>query len=178
MVGSIVVGIIIGLLISIIAGDFQSVTQFMSTISAFASMLMVVVTGLYVFFTYKLVRETQEAREQDVAPVITFDLIDEKPVLVNVGNGPASQIEVTLSAEPDGISESIEIMNLASGEHQEIVGTPFYGHFQRGGDKDPDFDELRVTGSCVDGFGNERSIEWAFDVETIKEQQFLEVDSV
>jgi hypothetical protein len=70
-------------------------------------------------------RETRKARQQEIMPAFEFQPEPLNPALVNVGNGPARKLDVTVSLLPAGETRHIRRQSVATGEGIHIGGEPF-----------------------------------------------------
>lgn len=162
------------------------------TASLGTSVLLVVLTGTYAFITLWMTYETKQSRQQAVQPVLEFQPREYRSTIVNLGNGPARKIDLTLTFEPKGDSHQITWHSLIP--HQEVVITtaPFSmiadreyldlqlqatdrdleetqnDDFWEGFDGYP-YEQLHMTGSCEDIWGNTEKIDEQYDVRTLTE---------
>lgn len=154
--------------IGLIQSLFNSLNTFASFVSAGATGILVLVTAVYVLTTWSLVRETREAREQEVMPVMKLELESHiigglSPAIKNIGNGPAMGIEGVLQLKPMGEEFEISSKNLAPGEStvyiQPIVPT----------ETDEGFSELTVRGEYTNVFGKSESFTDDYNLELLSE---------
>lgn len=127
-------------------------------ISGWSSVVLVVVTAIYAGLTWKLVRETKDARQQEIMPAISLELESVihgavTPVLKNIGNGPAREVNTELQLLPDGPNEEFNRKSIASNGSSSTLG------LQIGSERAEEYSELSVTGTCTDAFGKEYPIE-------------------
>lgn len=125
-------------------------------VSAVATSSLVFVTAVSVLLTISLLIEEKRHREQQIIP--SFKLGTEAISLGsygitarNIGNGPAKNIEATVTVKPQNEEYTIEYPNVPSGEILPI-GNPF-------DEVDiEDVNEITLSGECEDILGKEHSI--------------------
>lgn len=142
------------------------VANLASTISAIATVVLVIVTAVYVVLTWKMVQETQQARKQEVMPVMNLDIEpfsvgSSAPVIENVGNGPALDATATFKLVPGGEEYEIQSKNIPSGD--------FSGASRPRIDADTheEYDSLTVEGEYTDVFGDRDDFEETYDLELL-----------
>ena len=72
-----------------------------SEATAYSTIALVGVTGYYVYTTRLLVNETKEARRQEVMPQLTIEVLESGLKLVNIGSGPALDINLDCSIDSE-----------------------------------------------------------------------------
>lgn len=136
MITGTVIGLIGGALVTLLFSALwstpfehftQNVGSVVSVIGEFSTVVLVVITAVYVVYTGKLVSETKKARKQEVRPILHLDLVSafaevQSPRITNVGDGPAREIDIKLALEPDGPTEEIQLASLPDGESATYVG--------------------------------------------------------
>jgi hypothetical protein len=142
------------------------------TTSVLTSLLLVVVTATYAYLTYGLLLESRESRRRESAPVLAVitDEFGVVPELLNVGNGPARQVEVTLHAvRANGETEAtrISIRNLGVNQSYPILEDPFRDLTDEKTSIPDEFTELLVTGTLRDAFGDEVPVDLQYDLSEI-----------
>lgn len=147
---------------------FDVITPELMTASV--TSLLVIVTGGYVIFTYRLWREQARAREQQVNPAISLNIVPTNYTpptyllaLENVGNGPAKNLNVDVEADgSDVLSDTtfeVKLLNesdrtlVHSGGDQELSESDIEG-MQR----------IRINGNCENVFDNHVNIEDVFEL--------------
>jgi len=70
-----------------------------------SSLLLAAITAVYVFLTWRMVRELRKAREAELKPylvahLIPFGRLSVKLRITNVGSGPAFNVESTMGLKP------------------------------------------------------------------------------
>ncbi|MEZ3115736.1 hypothetical protein RYH80_07375 [Halobaculum sp. MBLA0147] len=141
-------------------------------ISVVTSLLLIVVTATYAYLTYGLLLESRESRRRESAPVLT--VVTEEygvvPELLNVGNGPAREVEVTLHAvRASGETETtrLSIRNLGIDQSYPILEDPFGKLTDEEATASDEFTELRVTGTLRDAFDDEVSVDLRYELSEI-----------
>lgn len=139
-------------------------------LTASVTSLLVIVTGGYVIFTYRLWREQQRAREQQVNPAISLNIVPTSYTpstyllaLENVGNGPAKDLNVNLTAEgSDVISDTTFDVKLLNEGDRTLVHS---GGDQKLGESElEEIERIYITGNCENVFDNPVEIEDVFEV--------------
>lgn len=164
------VGMAVGLLPGILWSDFGRIGSLSEALMAYATIILALITSLYVFVTYLLLRESKDSREQDVAPIVTLDFNGFEPSIINLGNGPASHVEFTLQGVPGGEKHSFYFSNLSSDWSVSIKEAPYEDLIDPANEPSSKYDAIEMRGMCVDGFKNERSIDWTFETERVEDQ--------
>lgn len=137
--------------------------------SALASLLLVVVTGAYVYVTHSLVVETRRARRRERAPAIDLEPDGLGPKVRNVGMTPAYDLELTFELVPaddsDAARETTERSrrNLDAGDWLRLDEPPFRALCDPE-DAPAAYDELRVTGRCHNYFDEPFPVEKSYPV--------------
>lgn len=165
------------------------------TASLAASLLLVLLTAVYAFFTLWMAHETRRSRQQEIQPVLEFRPREYGSTIVNLGSGPARNIDVTLTLMPDGESHSVQWQSLPSGQEIMIPAEPFssiadreYLGLQLQGadidwetveDEDEDefwdefdehpYEQLHMEGFCEDVWGNQQSVNSTYEVWNLTE---------
>ena len=82
----------------------QSQTISPTLASAITTLILVIITAVYVYFTWKLASESKRAREQAIAPAFMLDFRGSDSIeevdnlfLVNIGQGPAYNVKTRIS---------------------------------------------------------------------------------
>lgn len=135
-----------------------------STINASATVILVLVTAVYAFLTWRMVVETRRARQQEVTPVFNLSV---KPISIgawapaieNVGNGPALDVEATLTLEPGGEEHRVETKNIPEGDFAGSMNPRI------GEDTHEEYDSLVVEGEYTDVFGERSTFDESYDLE-------------
>lgn len=144
-------------------------------LTAKATVYLVFATGMYVFFTYGLLRETTVQRQQDIQPAFAAQVETDGLRITNVGNGAALQAEITFSLISKGHESphrQVQILNhdLPAGEHLLI---PYHSHDNLDGfDLEPSDEEaedfvVKISGNYIDVHQNQQAIEereYSFDI--------------
>ena len=143
-----------------VSGPFTGLQSFVNIGS---SLMLALVTTAYVILTRSLVTETRDARKQEVMPIFALELEGYVvgalgPKLKNIGNGPATSVSATFQLKPNGQEHQVSSKNVAPGD---FVGSldpkvPV--------DSDSDFEELRVTGTYTNVFGDEKPLDDSIDL--------------
>ena len=185
----VVIGAITGLSI---AATILLYFVFTGTISgggatAVATVLLVVLTGIYATATYQMMLETRKARQQEIKPAFEFRAQEHQSSLVNVGNGPARKLKVTIRLLPAGEFFQVPPQSIRSGGEVVIRDPQFpdlgewdYLELQlQNPDVDVDeiddeefihetenhpYQQLTMDGSCEDIWGNKVPIEETYNV--------------
>lgn len=144
-----------------VSGPFTGLQSFVNTGS---SVILALVTAAYVILTWSLVTETRDARKQEVMPIFALELEGYAvgalgPKLKNIGNGPAISVSATFQLKPNGREHQVSSKNVAPGD---FVGSldpkvPL--------DTDSDFEELRVSGTYTNVFGEKKPFNDSIDLE-------------
>ena len=160
-----------------------------------ASLLLVLLTAVYALFTLWMAHETRRGRQQEIQPVLEFRPREYGSTIVNLGSGPARNIDVTLTLTPNGESHSVQWQALPSEREIMIPAEPFSSIADReylglqlqGIDIDWDtvedgngdefwdeFDEhpyesLHMEGSCEDVWGNQQNVNRIYNVWNLTE---------
>jgi len=158
------------------------------TASLGASLLLVLLTGGYAFITLWMTHETRRSRQQEIQPVLEFLPKETDSTVINLGNGPARNIDLTLTLEPKGESHPVQWQSLAPQQELAISNEPLssiadreYTSLQvQGADVDLEtveddeafweelgdhpYDELHMEGTCEDVWGNSKEVDETYDV--------------
>lgn len=138
-------------------------------VSAAVTSMLVFVTGISVFITLLILKEDQTARRKNVEPVFTlstrtvshgsYDII-----IKNIGNGPAQNIDIAVSAHPSGTTSSIYRKNIRPGEEilqmSSDLGIGLKADFNQ-------VDYISIDGKCTDIYGNTVPISDKYDTSKI-----------
>lgn len=132
-------------------GDIEN-----SLVSAISSSIIALVTLAYVYLTFELVNETRRARVQEVQPAFSVDLepasIGSYGVAIkNIGNGPAKDLEATITLNPGDQETEIEYKTLAPDDYAPVA-EPFEESINE--EIAEMYDEIEVNGTYTDIFGN------------------------
>lgn len=167
----ILVGLITGVWITATYfGLFRDIIEPLSAVTTFvsagASILLVIVTAAYVVLTREMVAETEEARKQEVMPILdlewkSINLGTWSPKLKNVGNGPAMDVEATIEVVPSGEEHMIVSKNIAPGDFVGAISP------QITVDAAEMYDEVLVTGTYTNVFGETKTFETNFDLKIL-----------
>ena len=87
---------LVGIVAALAAGLIEG-----SEATAYSTIVLVGVTGYYVYATRLLVNETREARRQEVMPELAIEALESGLKLVNVGSGPALDISLDCSLDSE-----------------------------------------------------------------------------
>jgi len=166
------IGTLLGLLISgyvvlsypNLIGASEPLRGLQSFVSTGSSVILALVTAAYVILTWSLVTETRDARKQEIMPIFALELEGYAvgalgPKLRNIGNGPATSVSATFQLKPNGQEHQTSSKNVAPGD---FVGSldpkvPV--------DPDSDFEELCVSGTYTNVFGEEKPFNDSIDLE-------------
>jgi hypothetical protein len=79
--------------------------QFLISLNTYSNLLLVVITAVYAFLTWRMVSEMRQAREAESEPQLVATLIPLggmaiKLRIANAGSGPALDIKAIISLEP------------------------------------------------------------------------------
>jgi hypothetical protein len=79
--------------------------QFLSSLTSYLNPLLVIITGVYAYLTWRMVREMRTARENQtdanlIATPVSADHIYAEIQLTNAGPGPALNVELSISLDP------------------------------------------------------------------------------
>ena len=164
----ILVGLITGVWITATYfGLFRDIIELLSAVTTFvsagASILLVIVTAADVILTREMVAETEEARKQEITPILdleweSINLGTWSPKLKNTGNGPAMNVEATIEVIPNGEEHTIASKNISPGDFAGAMSpqiTP---------DAAKTYDEVLVTGTYTNVFGEAKPFETDFDL--------------
>jgi len=157
--------------------------------TSIATIWLVVLTGVYASVTYRMLRETKKSREQEIMPALEFEARETGSALINIGNGPARNLDIVLRLNPAGDRYRIKRQSLPSAGDLSIPVEPLSSLGDRrfldvqmdGLDidwaeheevADDDFwenteypyQELVIDGMCEDIWGNRIRIEQTYDV--------------
>lgn len=163
------------LILAAILGSFLYFTwngTFEATfVSAAVTSMLVMVTGISVFFTLLLLEENRIARKREFEPAFSvylepiaigvFDV-----VLENIGNGPAQDVEATLTLFPSEITWDFQRKNVRPGDKAPAFITNENITFRQKSSKD--FDKITVEGKCTDVFGNRVNFSNTYNMELLK----------
>lgn len=162
---SLAAGLAVGLLAGLATAPSVDVV---SAVNAAATVVLVLVTGGYVALTYRLVGETRDARRQEVMPVIN---VEPEPYAIgaygakveNVGNGPAKDVDATISLEPGGPEHELRSKNIAAGG--------FTGSLEPEMKRDvaEDYERLEIDGCLTDVWGVRDDFHDVFDLGLLAE---------
>lgn len=138
------------------------------TINAAATVVLVIVTAVYVFLTWGMVKETRSARKQEVMPIMNLDVEPFSigawaPKVENIGNGPAIDVDATVKLEPGGEEYELQSKNVPSGDFTGILDPKVNE------DTHEEYDSLRVEGAFTDVFGDREPFEAEYDLTLLAE---------
>lgn len=138
------------------------------TINAAATVILVIVTASYVFLTWGMVKETREARKQEVKPVINLDVEPISigawaPKIENIGNGPALKVSGTVRLDPGGESYEVQSKNIPAGDFTGAMNP------QVSEDTHEQYDSLTMEGEYMDVFGVKDTFEETYDLDLLAE---------
>ncbi|WP_152420752.1 hypothetical protein [Haloferax sulfurifontis] len=166
------IGTLLGLLIAgyvvlsypNLIGASEPLRGLQSFVSTGSSVILALVTAAYVILTWSLVTETRDARKQEIMPIFALEMEGYAvgalgPKLRNIGNGPATSVSATFQLKPSGQEHQASSKNVAPGD---FVGSldpkvPV--------DPDSDFEELCVSGTYTNVFGEEKPFSDSIDLE-------------
>lgn len=166
------IGILLGLLVAVyiilsypdLIGVSRPLTGLRSFVNTGSSVILALVTAAYVILTWSLVTETRNARKQEIMPIFALDLEGYAigalgPKLKNIGNGPATSVSATFRLEPKGQAHQVSSKNVAPGD--------FIGSLKPEVPADPDseFEELLVSGTYTNVFGEKKTFTDSIDLE-------------
>jgi hypothetical protein len=170
-VGVLFLGIIIGAIIGVwvvssysalIGDSSEPFNSVISSINAGSSVLLAAITAVYVILTGQLLRETKNARRQELMPIMNLDLEQYAigalgPKLENVGNGPARDVDATVKLVPGGKENTITSKNIRPGDFAASVGpvSP---------DSHENYNKMVVEGEYTDAFGERECFKDEFDL--------------
>ena len=109
------------------------ITQFLSAVldelQRYSSLILVIITGVYAFLTWRMVREMRRAREAEAEPHLVTALVlpygpgETKLRVENAGRGPALKIMARISLEPPGKTQAYEWCHpvLVSEAHKDLL---------------------------------------------------------
>lgn len=143
--------------------------------------VLVVVTAYYAWQTFQMVGEMRASREVAVLPKLAIELATIGPnavdvALMNVGPGPALDVDVSLRFEPrDGVElEAFDVRwkasVMASGDQQQFAAarTDDEASYMQWDELSAAFAAIRLTGECTDALGNVRAAEDIIDLGQLK----------
>lgn len=119
--GMLVLLILVGFIYGTYTGHFSTTFA-----SAAATSALVLVTYSSVALTLRLLQEQRQERLQDIRPMFA-EYLEGEPgghlgvVLENIGNGPAQDIRVKLTLEPEGESKEVTYYNIPPGNRIRIT---------------------------------------------------------
>jgi len=137
-------------------------------VTAGATVILVIVTAVYAFLTWGMVKETRRARKQEVMPVINIDVEPFSigawaPKVENIGNGPALDVNATVQLEPGGEAHELQSQNITAGDFAGML------YPQVNEDTHEEYDSLKIEGSVTDVFGDTDTFEAEYDLELLAE---------
>lgn len=143
-------------------------------VSAVITSMLVFVTAVSVFMTLLLLRENRTARQKEYEPAFSLSLKSifsgtRSIVIENIGNGPAQDVDVTLTVKPNDMEYEMKRKNVRPGDgflnlRSEIPVNP------------EEAEKVVIDGECKDVFGNKVEIYSESDVDilrTAEEDSFL-----
>ena len=144
----------------------DAVTNAAPTINAVSTIVLVIVTAAYVFLTWGMVKETRQARKQEVMPVMNLDVEPFSigawaPKIENIGNGPALDVTGTVKLEPDGEEYELQSKNIPAGDFSGAINP------QVSEDTHEEYDSLAIEGSYTDVFGERNTFEETYALELL-----------
>ncbi|MFC4986711.1 hypothetical protein [Saliphagus infecundisoli] len=135
--------------------------------SAVVTSMLVLVTAVSVFLTLLLVKENKTARERENKPVFTITTgsiysNSYQLAVENIGNGPAQNVDITMTTEPDNIDAKLERKNVRPGDICLDSATHITANHipER-------YKTVSIKGTCEDIFGNEVEVNNEAKVENI-----------
>ncbi|WP_408957557.1 hypothetical protein [Natrinema sp. 74] len=144
----------------------EVITNLAPAINAVSTVVLVIVTGVYAYLTWGMVRETRRARKQEVTPVMNLDIEPFSigawaPKIENIGNGPAIDVDGTVKLHPGGEEHNIQTKNIPSGDFTGSLSP------QIAEDAHEDYESLVVEGSYRDVFGDRDTFKETYDLELL-----------
>jgi|GEM_PF-4782491 len=146
----------------------DALTSLAPVINSVSTVVLVIVTGVYAYLTWGMVRETRRARKQEVSPVMNLDVEPFSagavaPKIENIGNGPAIDVDGTVKLHPGGEEHEIQSKNIPSGDFTGSVAP------QIGEDSHEEYESLVVEGSYRDVLGDRGTFEEEYDLKLLAE---------
>jgi hypothetical protein len=116
---------------------------------------LVLVTAYYAYQTHETVQELRRARAASIMPkpAMNFDYVGGPVffvVLANTGTGPALEVDLTMSYEPEGPRIPWKSPLMSVGERVRFLGPEGIHHMTELIDK---YERVVLTGSCLDALG-------------------------
>lgn len=142
-------------------------------VSAVGTSALVLVTGTSVFLTLLLLEENRTARKREVKPSFSIQL---EPVAIstfgvvieNIGNGPAKDVEATLTLYPNEDQWDFRRKNIRPGD--QAGASPDDITFSK--DSGGKYDRISIEGKCTDVFGNTIPFSDSFDMELLQNGKY------
>jgi len=175
---TIFLGALLALGIAVFTGDFPS-----TTISSLSTIVLVAVTGVYAYLTWKLVTETRQARKDENAPVIVLQVNSLGPKIVNVGNGTAVNFHAVLRLEPadkNRVSQenqpslSIRKEYIPDGEEIWITDRPFVNVPDGNSSVHSTYETLSIDANYYDVLGNSFTREMEYPLDDLRSDELPE----
>jgi len=144
----------------------DGLTNAAPAVNAISTVVLVIVTGVYAYLTWGMVRETRRARKQEVMPVMNLDVEPFAigawaPKIENVGNGPAIDVTGTVQFEPGGEEHEIQSKNIPAGDFTGSLDPKVHEESHE------KYDSMTVTGEYTTVFGDTESFEESYDLELL-----------
>lgn len=91
-----------------------------------------------------MTHETKKSRQQEIQPVLEFRPREHRSTIVNLGSGPARNVDLTLTLEPKGESHRVRWQILAPQQEVAIPTEPFSSIADR------EYLDLQLQGADID----------------------------
>lgn len=137
-------------------------------LSVIASIVLAILTAIYVIQTQGMLREMTKARKAEFQPHVKATLKPLGPLFVelaleNVGKGAAIDVEVTFSVKPGEFEKNWRHPILSPGDSERFFLPE--GNLKKLAKK---YDKVIVTGICKDVFGEKHTIDEQIDIKEIQ----------
>ncbi|WP_134670423.1 helix-turn-helix transcriptional regulator [Halorussus marinus] len=144
----------------------DAITNLAPVINAVSTVVLVIVTGVYAYLTWGMVRETRRARKQEVTPVMNLDVEPFSigawaPKIENIGNGPAIDVNGTVKLHPDGEEHEIQTKNIPSGDFTGSLSPNVSENTHE------EYESLVVEGSYRDVFGDRDTFKETYELDLL-----------
>jgi hypothetical protein len=139
------------------------------SVNSLSTILLVTITGIYAFLTWMLVVENRRARRERHSPSFVVEADIFGPRIRNVGNGPARDLEITLTlvSDDDRVRTVVRRDGLVPDDDVWVSELPFAAIGDELDDVHDRYESLEVNVSFEDMFGRPDSRTLTYTTETL-----------
>lgn len=159
---------------ALLEGSYDLAAAISSIVTGIATTALALVTGLYVHYTRKLVRENKKARQEATAPVFSIDFHGGRrgevgyPVLVNAGYGPALDLNLQVEISPICKVIEMKVTRVDAGDRIKIDDEIFQELRDFESEMYKEADEVLICGDYETIFGEQKRVEKRYEIAMIQ----------